>query len=946
MQYSRGDDGVAPKYDEGEDMVRQLQANQTGVDAKLQQAQIQLFKNQKLIHSGDGLDPTAEGGEEQDDSDAEDSGSEESESDSEAAESGSGSDEDEDVDEEDAGGAGLRSTPQETSENGQHRKRRRAVFATPALTAGGADSSSDEQGQGSDEEGQDPEQLAARQHSGSSAESSGRDDSEAESADSEGLGRAVRWKSSIQRNAAALFSRRSTDMQSYVYGAPAAEPTRGKGASQQQADPNAHPSEDDVGDDDNLFEPKRRDTGSGADASNLTALDAADSSRVPLDDSLLAKWGDPGRTEQLRNRFVTGDWDTAGKRDAARPAAGDEEENEDDDAFGDFEDLETGEKFGADGDAATSTAMKAIQEATAEEAKQRLAEKAAKKAAFNAEYDVGGGKGVKDGKGRQKKKVGDEEDEEEDTYYDAMKKDMGNRAARTKATMDELDEEQRIAMEGFRPGTYLRLRFTGVPCELMQHFDPAQPLLVGGVSAAEEGLGFMQLRIKRHRWFPKILKTRDPLVFSIGWRRFQSVPVYATEDANGRHRMLKYTPEHMHCLATIHGALAPPNTGVIAIQTSTSNQQSWRISATGVVLNLDASVRVMKKLKLKGTPLKVHKHTAFLGGMFNSQLEVSKFEGASIRTVSGIRGIIKKALRPGVQNSQDGSFRATFEDKPLMSDIVFLRAWIAVDLPKFYNPVTNLLSPAVRPPPRELKPGHMAAEDPNSIALGATDANAIALPGPPASHPPGLGFTPAAVFGGARPGMVFKTGAQGTGYYPDAGLLTSSSQLPAAAGTHGTTKADVPKDGWAGMRTVAQLRRELGVGAPRDTDSLYKPIERAPRKFNPLKIPKTLQAQLPFKSKVMNFPGRKRESLEQKRAIKVREPGEKRADALVHALNTIRNAKNQKRREQQTRRREERKKKLALEDAWKTQYNKEERKKRYRDQGKAEALAEKRQKRD
>lgn len=106
------------------------------------------------------------------------------------------------------------------------------------------------------------------------------------------------------------------------------------------------------------------------------------------------------------------------------------------------------------------------------------------------------------------------------------------------------------------------------------------------------------------------------------------------------------------------------------------------------------------------------------------------------------------------------------------------------------------------------------------------------------------------------------------------------------------------------MRTVAQLRRELGVGAPRDTNSLYKPIERAPRKFNPLKIPRTLQAQLPFKSKVMNFPGRKRDTLEQKRAIKVREPGEKRADALVHALNTIRNAKNLKRREQQTRRRE------------------------------------------
>ena len=145
-----------------------------------------------------------------------------------------------------------------------------------------------------------------------------------------------------------------------------------------------------------------------------------------------------------------------------------------------------------------------------------------------------------------------------------------------------------------------------------------------------------QARFKKHRWYGKILKTKDPLIFSLGWRRFQSVPLYTIQDHNGRNRHLKYTPEHMHCQAIFWGTApslqpcfvyfvsaitteasasgpsTPQNTGLLCLQDLSSTQKGFRVAATGVVLSQDKSIPVMKKLKLIGYPQKVHKKTAFV----------------------------------------------------------------------------------------------------------------------------------------------------------------------------------------------------------------------------------------------------------------------------------------------------------------------------------------------
>lgn len=637
-------------------------------------------------------------------------------------------------------------------------------------------------------------------------ESGDDDEDEEDEADEEGN---VRWKDNLLANAKALHGNRPafrvTDLSRMMYDesitpAEVVQMWRGEEDKEDEEDENEQTEDD--GDD--FFKKTNTEKENEADYRAVPDYDY---------DELERKWRDEELLESLRRRFVTAKLSGEGSDDDE-----DLEDafDEDDEGDGAFEDLETGEAFDGiedddddedeegedeDGDAEPEGPVDLDAE------RERNAKKKEELKLRFEEEDREGFANAKDGT-----RDGGDGEFGEDDWYDLQKAKMQKQLDINRAEFDNLDPIARARAEGFKAGTYARIVLENVPCEFADKFNPRFPVIVGGLAPTEDRFGYVQIRIKRHRWHKKILKSNDPLIFSLGWRRFQSMPIYSTTDSRTRNRMLKYTPEHMHCFGVFYGPLVAPNTGFCCVQSFSNKNPGFRIAATGVVQSVDEHTEIVKKLKLTGVPYKIFKNTAFIKDMFNSSLELAKFEGASIRTVSGIRGQIKRAL-----SKPDGYFRATFEDKILMSDIVFLRAWYPIKPHRFYNPVTNLLD---------------------------------------------------------------------------------------------QEEAGTGDSGWQGMRLTGEVRRDQGIPTPMNKDSAYRPIERVERHFNPLRVPRQLAADLPFKSQITQMKKHKDQTYMQKRAV-VLGGEEKKARDLMQKLTTMRNEKQAKRSAKQEERRQVYRAKIA-----------------------------------
>lgn len=195
--------------------------------------------------------------------------------------------------------------------------------------------------------------------------------------------------------------------------------------------------------------------------------------------------------------------------------------------------------------------------------------------------------------------------------------------------------------------SYVRLHVKDIPLDLASKLcvlAKTSPVVACGLLQHESKMSVLHFSIKKHDMYDAPIKTKEELIFHVGFRQFVARPVFSTDNINSdKHKMERFLHAGRFCMASIYAPISFPPVPLIALK-RVEGAVAPAVAAVGSLRSIDPDRIILKKIILTGYPQRVSKLKAAVRYMFHNPEDVRWFKPVEVWTKCGRRGRIKEPV--------------------------------------------------------------------------------------------------------------------------------------------------------------------------------------------------------------------------------------------------------------------------------------------------------------
>ncbi|GFS48025.1 pre-rRNA-processing protein TSR1 homolog [Nephila pilipes] len=219
--------------------------------------------------------------------------------------------------------------------------------------------------------------------------------------------------------------------------------------------------------------------------------------------------------------------------------------------------------------------------------------------------------------------------------------------------------------EGVEPGEYVNVYINDVPQSLFDSVNTEKStLVIYGLLPHEQKMSVVNTVIRKHLTCKVPIKSKDTLIFHIGYRRFTCKPIFSEHRTGNKFKYERFLPSDTAVVASFYAPVTfPPSSVVVFRQTRNGSHQ---LVATGSVLDVNPNRIVVKRIVLSGHPFKIFRRSAVVRYMFFNRDDIKYFKCIELLTKCGRRGHIQEAL------GSHGHMKCVFDKQLQSQDVVLM----------------------------------------------------------------------------------------------------------------------------------------------------------------------------------------------------------------------------------------------------------------------------------